>query len=336
VADLPERVLFLGTGMLLRSLCAAAVDATNRKGAWQGGIVATESGTSGRAELLNRAGGRFTLIERGLERGLTVNRSTTITSLTRVLRWREDYQEVLALVAQPQLQVIVTNTSEAGFPELPARLAPLLRHRAEQLPHAPPLLVIPTELIPENGKVLARAIPAGPEVHFCSSLVDRITTANGLLTIAEPYALWAIEGDPDVLHQIFPIDDGERVIFARDISLWRDRKLYLLNAAHTAMAPLALKRGVGTVYQATKHAELGPLFHQILFDELVPASGLPGAAEFAVKVWDRFRNPFLEHEWRVIAANQTEKVRLRVLPMIGRYVERFGKRPKGLSQCLQA
>lgn len=329
----------LGTGMLLRSLVAASIDAANRAGAYRGGIVAVASGRHGRAEALNRAGGLFTLAERGLEHGAPVERTTTIGSITRALRAGEDHQALLDLVARPALQVIVSNSSEAGFAELPARLLPLLRHRAERLPGAPPLLVIPTELVPDNGATLARAIgPVASDVHFCSSLVDRITTAEGLLTIAEPYALWAIEGDPALLQRVFPIADGERVIFAPDISRYRDRKLYLLNAAHTALAPLCLEVGIRTVREATGHPEIGPLFRRVLFDELVPGSGLDRAAalRFAEQVWERFRNPYLEHEWRMIATNQAEKTRLRVEPVIARYLAREGKPPEALMQCMDA
>src|SRR5262245_10075038 len=103
----------LGTGMLLRSLVADAVDAANRRGAYHGGIVAVESGSHGRAEALNRAAGRFPLVERGLEQGAPVERTRTIGSITRALRAREDRRAVLDLVAHPALQVIVSNASEA-------------------------------------------------------------------------------------------------------------------------------------------------------------------------------------------------------------------------------
>ncbi len=341
---LPERVLMLGTGMLLRSLVADAVDAANRRGSFHGGIVAVERGSHGRAEALNQAGGLFTLVERGLDQGTALERSRVIGSITRALHAERggDRDLVLELVARPELQVIVSNSSEAGFPELPARLAPLLRHRAERLPAAPPLLVIPTELVPDNGAILqqalARLVPAGPRVHCCGSLVDRITTAEGLLTRAEPYGLWAVEGDAGLLHGSFPIDDGERVIFAPDISGYRDRKLFLLNAAHTAMAPLALAAGLRTVRDATEHPLAGRFFRRILFEELVPGSGVEeqAARRFADAVWERFRNPYLEHAWAVIAGDQAEKTRLRVLPVLTRYLEKTGKPPEALLLSLAA
>src|SRR5437660_10866861 len=79
-------------------------------------------------------------------------------------------------------------------------------------------------------------------VHFCSSLVDRITTgspppdaraaleaqlgySDELLTVTEPYALWAVEGEPAALRAAFPIDapppPPDRVVFASDIGLYR-------------------------------------------------------------------------------------------------------------------
>jgi len=178
-------------------------------------------------------------------------------------------------------------------------------------------------------------------VRFCSSLVDRITTgspppearaaleaslgySDDLLTVTEPYALWAIEGEPAALRTAFPIDVApEPVVFASDIGMYRERKLRLLNGAHTALAPLALLAGVPTVREAVEHPRLGPLLERVLFHELVPGTDVPAAAarSFAAGVVERFRNPWLRHEWRVIATNQTMKMRVRV--------DTFARSPRG-------
>src|SRR5206468_3460392 len=123
------------------------------------------------------------------------------------------------------------------------------------------------------------------------------------------------------------------VIFAPDISFYRKRKLRLLNGAHTAMAPLALLAGVRTVREATEHPRLGAFLRHILFEEIVPGIDLPAdaAAAFARTVIDRFRNPWLEHEWRVIATNQTAKLRLRVVPAIVGFARKQGRAPQGLA-----
>jgi len=370
--ELPERVLQFGTGMLLRALCAASVDAANRAGAFHGRIVVVQSTPHGSARALNAQDGLFTLVERGLVDGAPIERTRLIGAVSRALVADTEWQAVRATVAQPDLQVIVSNVTEAGFrleAGFPARLVDVLHARFEQLPDGPPLYVIPTELVPDNGPRLAAMIdrlasPCGERfrawlashVHFCSSLVDRITTgspppetrtaldaqlgySDELLTVTEPYALWAIEGEPAALRAVFPIDVApDAVVFASEIGMYRERKLRLLNGAHTALAPLALLAGVATVREAAEHPRLGPFLGRTLFQELVPATAIPRvqARAFAASVLERFRNPWLEHEWRVIATNQTMKMRVRVAPAIERFVQQEQRVPQGLALACAA
>ena len=84
-AELPERVLQFGTGMLLRAVCAAAVDAANAAGAFGGRIVVVQSTPQGQAAALNAQDGLFTLVERGLEHGAPVERTRLVGSISRAL-----------------------------------------------------------------------------------------------------------------------------------------------------------------------------------------------------------------------------------------------------------
>ena len=70
--------------------------------------------------------------------------------------------------------------------------------------------------------------------------------------------------------------------------------------------------------EATAHPQLGPFMKRLLFDDIIPAAALPKveALAFANQVLERFANPWLEHEYRVIATNQEEKFRIRVVPLI--------------------
>ncbi|HEX4629284.1 MAG TPA: tagaturonate reductase [Gemmatimonadales bacterium] len=377
---LPERVLQFGTGMLLRSVCAAAVDAANRgEGgrAFGGRIVVVQSTPEGRgrASAINAQDGLFTLVERGDEQGRPVDRSCVIGSISRALVADAEWDAVRDVAARPELQVIVSNVTEAGFrPDgsFPARLTDLLYTRFSRLPDGPPVFVIPTELVDENGPRLAAMVERladrrerGPQfrgwigrsVRFCSSLVDRITTGpppgpdalatlehqlgyrDSLLTVAEPYMLWAIEADPAALRPAFAIDvSPESVIFQPDITFYRERKLRLLNGAHTATAPLALLAGVRTVREATDHPRLSAFLQHILFEEIVPAIDLPREAGvgFARDVIDRFRNPWLEHEWRVIATNETAKWRVRIVPTIVAFTRKRAAAPQGLALACAA
>src|SRR2546428_1935060 len=372
--ELPERVLQFGTGMLLRAVSAASVDAANSVGAFQGRIVVVQSTPQGQARAINAQDGLFTLVERGLEHGAPVERTRLVGAISRALVADTQWPAVREAIARPELQVIVSNVTEAGFrPDgsFAARLTDLLHSRFTRLTDGPPVYVIPTELVDDNGprlaamvERLADGLERGPEfrewlgrrVRFCSSLVDRITTgtpardvraaleqrlgyADALLTVAEPQALWAIEADPAELRATFGIDVlPESVIIAPDIGFYRERKLRLLNGAHTATAPLALLPGVRTVREAAEHPRLGAFLRHILFEEILPASDLTAdaALAFAETVIDRFRNPWLDHEWQVIAAHQTAKLRLRVVPSLPGFAPKRGAAPQGFGLGLAA
>src|SRR5947209_10487788 len=62
-SELPERVLQFGTGMLLRAVCAASMDAANAAGAFGGRIVVVQSTPQGQAAALNAQDGLFTRSE---------------------------------------------------------------------------------------------------------------------------------------------------------------------------------------------------------------------------------------------------------------------------------
>lgn len=385
-APLPERVLQFGTGMLLRAVCAAAVDAANRTGAFGGRIVVVQSTSQGAAGAINSQDGLFTLLERGIADGRPIDRARLVGSISRALVADAQWSTVRDVVSRPELRVIVSNVTEAGFrlaehepappthappASFPAKLTDLLYTRFERLPDGPTLWVIPTELIPQNGPRLAAMVDQlaahrersaefrkwlGRQVRFCASLVDRITTgapdpavrveleprlgyADRLLTVTEPYCFWAIGAEPDALRAAFAIDGpAESVVFAPDIAFFEQRKLRLLNGAHTAMAPLALLAGIPTVREATEHPQIGPLLRHVLFREIVPGTDLPVAAAeaFAHAVVDRFRNPWLDHAWRVIATNQTAKLRLRVVPSIAHFIAQRRLVPEGLALACAA
>src|SRR5437899_3078931 len=189
---LPERVLQFGTGMLLRALCAASVDAANAAGVFSGRIVVIQSTPQGHARAINTQDGLFTLVERGREHGAPVDRTRLVGAVSRALVADAEWPAVRDVVARPELQVIVSNVTEAGFrldATFPARLTDLLYTRFGRLPDGPPVFVIPTELVDDNGPRLAAMVHhladglehgtkfrewLGARVGFCSSLGARL------------------------------------------------------------------------------------------------------------------------------------------------------------------
>src|SRR2546426_565807 len=322
--DLPERVLQFGTGMLLRALCATFVDAANTAGTFSGRSVVIQSTPHGQARALNAQDGLFTLVERGLEHGAPVERTRLIGAISRALIADAEWPAVRDPVARPELQVIVSNVTEAGFRPgagLPARLTDLLYTRFVRLREGPPVFVIPTELVDENGPRLAAMVHhladgrehrtkfrewLGARVRFCSSLVDRITTgmpaahvratleqqlgySDALLTVTEPHALWAIEADPAELRATFAIDaTPDSVIIAPDIGFYRERKLRLLNGTHTATAPLGLALGLAAYLQWARSHPAGdadlPLIERH-WQSATTLQGLAGSALADADLW---------------------------------------------------
>jgi tagaturonate reductase len=365
---LPVRVLQFGTGVLLRALVTPAVHRANLAGRRAGRVALVQSTRSGLATQLAEQHGRYSLLVRGSRAGEVIDEVSEIDAFAVAWHVEDDWAALCQAVGAPELQVVVSNVTEAGFQldpadarrvaagerpsSYPGRLAALLLARRRALrDDAPPLLIIPTELVDDNGTRLrelvvdalaecadteAIALWCRQHVRFASSLVDRITTAapsgaprealmarlgrdDPLLAVTEPYALWAIEGDPKELRQLLPIDDpATGIIFARDIGPLRDRKLRLLNGAHTAMAPIAFLAGIITVRETVHDAVFGLALRRLLFDELVPHAAVPldDAKAFAHDVLDRFANPWIEHAWTTILGSHGTKLRNRLGPVL--------------------
>src|SRR5882762_7673298 len=103
--------------MLLRALCVAAVDTANRAGASAGRIAVVQSTAEGasRARALNAQDGLFTLVERGLSGGAPLERIGVIGAISRALAADSQWDVVRDVAARPEISVMVSNVSEAGF-----------------------------------------------------------------------------------------------------------------------------------------------------------------------------------------------------------------------------
>jgi tagaturonate reductase len=185
-------------------------------------------------------------------------------------------------------------------------------------------------------------------VVFCNTLVDRIVPgvvapseterlgrelgySDGLLTACEPYALFAIEGDAALRDRLqFPGADP-RIIVAPDIRPYRERKVRVLNGAHTIMVPAALLAGLETVREACEDERIGRFLRRVVFDEIVPSVDAPGAEAFAGEVIERFNNPYTRHALIDIMLFATTKLRVRVVPSIIGYHARMGRSPSSLA-----
>ena len=185
---------------------------------------------------------------------------------------------------------------DAGPPRsFPAKLAKLLlaRHRAT----GEPITLFPCELTPANGQVLRGVVldvldrwraPAKArgwvekECVWVNSLVDRIVSEplEPLGAVAEPYALWAIEDQPDLeLPCRHPA-----IVVAADLKPYERLKLFILNLGHTYLAELWASEGGApglTVREATADEATRAKLDSLYEEEVIPVFAAIGMGEQA-------------------------------------------------------
>ena len=313
-----------------------------------------------------------------MENGSEVCRRTEITSVTRGVNPYEDYDAFLGLANNPDLRIVISNTTEAGIEYLgteskddrppksyPAKLTRFLWERYRL--GLPGFLLFPCELIDSNGDALrecvfryARLWDLGEgflrwleeENRFSNTLVDRITPGyprddenlpaiiaecggDRLIDTTEPFALWVLEGNYE---NEFPlVTSGIPAVWTDNVKPYKKRKVRILNGAHTSMVPGALLYGLTTVGEAMKDKAVRPFLERCVKEEILPViGGENGSRAFAESVFERFENPFIRHRLQSIALNSVSKFRVRCLPTMKEYREKFGKNPPCLTFALAA
>ena len=377
IFSLPEKVLQFGTGVLLRGLPDYFIDKANRHGLFNGRVVVVKSTDSGDAGAFDRQDGLYTLCVRGIEDGHKVEENIICSAISRVLSARDQWQEILELAHSPEMRIIVSNTTEVGIQLVeddirrrppvyfPGKLLAFLYERYQAFQGSPEsgMIIVPTELITDNGKKLAGIVKelaqkaqleasflVWMEEHcrFCSSLVDRIVPgrpdasvlqqlthdlgySDDLLAIAEVYRLWAIEGDEKVRSTLSFAAADPGVIIESDIEIYRELKLRMLNGTHTLSCGLAFLSGFSTVKNAMDDTGFSSFIADLMLKEIAPSIPyevpLAEARDFGLRVLDRFRNPQLQHQWLSITMQYSSKMRMRVIPVLQRHYQRHSEPP---------
>ena len=155
--------------------------------------------------------------------------------------------------------------------------------------------------------------------------------------MCEPFALWVIEcGEPDeeALKRELPLQRaGLPVVLTRDLTPYHERKVRLLNGAHTSSVLAAYLAGEDIVRGMMHNPLLRAYLDRAVYGELAPTVALPAAdvKAFADSVMERFDNPFIDHALTAIALNSVSKWRARVLPGVKAYLEKTGRLPRCLT-----
>lgn len=242
--NLPEKVIQFGTGVLLRGLPDYFINKANQKGIFNGRIVVVKSTSQGGTDAFADQNNLFSHTIRGIADGQQIDETLINSAVSRTLAASSEWNEILACAANPEISIIISNTTEVGIQltdddisatppvSFPGKLTALLYERFQKLGGTAEsgLVIVPTELIVDNGIKLKNIVLEQAKRHgledaffawlenhnqFCSSLVDRIVPGKpDADTVAE---LTSREGYDDKLlivsevYSLWAIEGDEHV-----------------------------------------------------------------------------------------------------------------------------
>lgn len=244
----------------------------------------------------------------------------------------------------------------------PAKLTQWLHHRYQHFAGAADagVILLPCELIDYNGEKLKEIVlqycalwqlDAGfvewinTANEFCSTLVDRIVTGfprdehaalqtefgyrDNFMVTSEYFHLFVIQGS-ERIKQFLKVDQTDlNILVVDDIAPYKQRKVAILNGAHTAMVPLAYLAGLEAVKETVEDPLFSRFVQQFIFDEVIPTLNFPAdeISAFANAVITRFKNPYIHHLLISISLNSMTKFTTRILPQLLSYHAKTGALP---------
>ncbi len=220
--------------------------------------------------------------------------------------------------------------------------------------------LLPVELIDNNADELKKCVDKyialwnlpkafkqwnDEQNFYCNTLVDRIVSGyprdaetkahlealigeeDELISIGEPFGLWAVEKKGNIAEYIKEGLHNIEVVLTENIGYYKKRKVRVLNGSHTNLVPAALLLGKVTVDDCMADKKLSAFVDKTLKEEIIPfvSSDIVATTAFADSVKERFKNPFLNHQLVSISLNSISKWRARVLPSFKDYYVQHGK-----------
>lgn len=231
------------------------------------------------------------------------------------------------------------------------------------------LIMLPVELIDDNGLHLKECVLKLASLWeleegfvlwikeacvFTSTLVDRIVTGypkdeaedifkefgyeDRMLVTGEPFALWVIESEKDISGELPLPQAGLPVIFTDNQKPYKQRKVRILNGAHTSFVLASFLCGNDIVLESMKDSLILKFVKDTVYGEIIPTLSLPKQElmDFADAVITRFENPYVKHALLSISLNSVSKWRARCMPSFLEFWEKEQKLPLHLTFSIAA
>jgi tagaturonate reductase len=226
----PTRILQFGAGNFLRGFVDQMVQEANDSGECDLGIVVVKATPrpDPAFDRLREQRDMFHVVLEGVHDGMPVQRTSLVTSVQSVISAYDDPQRYRAAYLHPDLQVVVSNTTEAGLvwtaddleasppASFPGKVTALLADRWREFSGDPSagLDIVPCELVEDNGQLLRGLVTRHAREHglpgdflswldtacgFHDSLVDRIVPGFPRDSADALMAQWRVRDDVPVV-----------------------------------------------------------------------------------------------------------------------------------------
>ena len=267
-----------------------------------------------------------------------------------------DLQYVISNTTEAGIVLDVNDTDFSKTPNsYPGKLLALLKVRYDHFNGAKDkgLDIIPCELIDYNGDNLKKILVELAKINnlsndfidwlensnrYYNTLVDRIVPGyprndaaklaeklgyvDNFMVKGEIFHLWVIEDHHGLVNH-FPANKHLNVKFVEDVTPYKQRKVKILNGAHTLMVPVSYLAGHNTVLETMNDPLLLRFVKGFIFKEVIPTIDLPESdmIDFANSVLERYANPFVYHELMSISLNSMTKYKTRILDSVNTNLE---------------
>ena len=169
----PIKIIQFGEGNFLRAFIDYAIQKLNKEIDFNAGVAVVQPIDSGMITMLNDQDGLYTLFMKGVKKGQVIQEIELISNIVKGIDPYVNFDEYLSLAKEPELQFIISNTTEAGIAYIksdtmemqppssfPAKLTILLYERFKHFKGdtAKGLAIIPCELINYNADTLKKII----------------------------------------------------------------------------------------------------------------------------------------------------------------------------------
>jgi fructuronate reductase len=339
----PVRAIHVGLGAFFRAHQAWYTQQANASGdpAAAYGIAAFTGRRPDAAEVLSAQDSLYHLLTRG-----PAGDSAELVSCLSGAYSSADTEAWQGFWASPSVAYVTLTVSEAGYFRSDAVVRRVVAGlQARKAAGAGPIAIVPCDNLMDNGSTVGKlvldcAAEASPElaswvsdqVSFVSTMVDRITPAttssdrtevseltgfdDASPVVTEPFTEWVLAGSFPAGRPLWEAGGAQ---FVSDVRPFEQRKLWLLNGSHSLLAYAGPTRGHRTVAEAIGDPVCRSWVEQ-WWDEACRHLSLSASdlAAYRSALLSRYENPRIRHELRQIAMDGSEKLPIRILPVVAR------------------